>query len=68
MTFGKRLPMPSERAIQLVQETCVRCYGTGYVRERGDRLRCQTCAASGRIVAKVEAETEADAESRSIPS
>ena len=41
----------------VVQETCVRCYGTGWVRERGDRLRCKACAGSGRITAEADGDS-----------
>lgn len=50
MTFGKRLSQHDDRAPSVVQETCVQCYGTGRIRERGDRLVCKTCVGSGRVV------------------
>ena len=49
MTFGKRFSQHNNRAPAVVQETCLRCYGTGRIRERGDRLVCKACAGSGRI-------------------
>jgi DnaJ-class molecular chaperone len=54
MHFGKRISADAisadtDGSAPVVQETCVRCYGTGWVRERGDRLRCKACAGSGRV-------------------
>lgn len=37
-----------------MQQTCVRCYGTGWVRERGDKNRCKACKGSGRVDAEAE--------------
>jgi DnaJ-class molecular chaperone len=54
MAFGKRLPNCGHEPAAVVQETCVRCYGTGRVRERGDRIICKACAGRGRVNAKVE--------------
>jgi hypothetical protein len=48
MEFGKRFSMHNDRTPKAVQQTCVRCCGTGRVRESGNRLVCQTCAGSGR--------------------
>jgi len=41
--------MHNDRVAPVIQETCVRCCGTGRVRERGNRIICKTCAGSGRI-------------------
>jgi DnaJ-class molecular chaperone len=62
MHFGKRISADAisadtDGSAPVVQETCVRCYGTGWVRERGDRLRCKACAGSGRITAEADADT-----------
>jgi len=54
MTFGKRLPNTGDEPAPLVQETCTRCYGTGRVRVRGDRIICRACAGSGRIAVDAE--------------
>ena len=54
MTFGKRLPNSAHEPAPLVQETCVRCYGTGRVRVRGDRIICRACAGTGRITMKAD--------------
>jgi len=55
MVFGKRFSMHNNRVAPIVQQTCVRCCGTGRIRERGNRIICKTCAGAGRINA---AETE----------
>jgi DnaJ-class molecular chaperone len=47
--FGKRFSVHNNRPAPVVQETCVRCCGTGRIRERGNRIICKTCAGSGRI-------------------
>ena len=49
MDFGKRFSMHNNRPAPAVQETCVRCCGTGRIRERGNRIICKTCAGKGRI-------------------
>jgi DnaJ-class molecular chaperone len=49
MVFGKRFSVQNDRAPAVVQQTCVRCYGTGRIRERGNRLICKACAGTGRI-------------------
>jgi DnaJ-class molecular chaperone len=54
MDFGKRFSMHNDRPAAVVQETCVRCYGTGRVRERGNRLICKACAGTGRVTVKEE--------------
>jgi len=41
--------MHNNRPAPVVQETCVRCYGTGRVRERGNRIICKTCGGTGRV-------------------
>jgi DnaJ-class molecular chaperone len=47
--FGKRFSFYDNRPAPAVQETCVRCCGTGRIRERGERLICKACAETGRI-------------------
>ena len=49
MEFGKRFSQHNNRPATIVQETCVRCCGTGRIRERGDRIICKACAGTGRI-------------------
>ena len=57
MEFGKRLPADHPDNTPVVtQETCVRCCGTGRVRERGNRFRCKVCGGSGRIAVVPEPE------------
>ncbi len=50
MTFGKRFSQHNGRAPTVIQETCVRCRGTGRIRERGQRIVCKACAGTGRVV------------------
>jgi len=57
MDFGKRISADTDHPAPAIQETCVRCYGTGWVRERGDRIRCKACAGSGRVIAEADADT-----------
>jgi len=57
MHFGKRISADTDGSAPVVQENCVRCYGTGWVRERGDRLRCKACAGSGRVIAETDADS-----------
>jgi DnaJ-class molecular chaperone len=57
MDFGKRISADTDHPAPVVQVTCVRCHGTGWVRERGDRLRCKTCAGSGRVTAEVDSDS-----------
>ena len=54
MIFGKRFSMHNNRPAPVVQQTCVRCCGTGRIRERGVRTICKTCAGAGRINAVTE--------------
>jgi DnaJ-class molecular chaperone len=56
MNFGKRVSIREAAAAPApaVQETCTRCYGTGWVRERGSKIVCKPCKGSGRVVAKME--------------
>jgi DnaJ-class molecular chaperone len=49
MDFGKRFSIHNKRPAPAVQQTCVRCCGTGHVRHRGDRIICKACAGTGRI-------------------
>jgi DnaJ-class molecular chaperone len=52
--FGKRFSFYDNRPTPAVRETCVRCYGTGRIRERGDRLICKACAGTGRVAVITE--------------
>ena len=52
MTFGKRFSQHNDRVPTIIQETCVRCCGTGHIRERGERLICRPCKGTGRITVK----------------
>ncbi len=54
MEFGKRSSSREARPAAITQETCVRCCGTGRVRERGERIVCKACAGTGRTTIKVE--------------
>jgi DnaJ-class molecular chaperone len=54
MVFGKRFSMHNDRPAPPVQQTCERCYGSGRVRERGNRIICKACAGTGRITVKQE--------------
>jgi hypothetical protein len=47
--FGKRFSVHNNRPAPVMQETCVRCCGTGRIRERGNRIICKPCAGTGRI-------------------
>ena len=49
MVFGKRFTIYNDRPATVVQQTCVRCCGTGRIRERGNRIICKTCAGTGRV-------------------
>jgi DnaJ-class molecular chaperone len=49
MTFGKRVDIRQSGRAAVVQETCVRCYGTGWIRERGSKIMCKSCKGSGRL-------------------
>ncbi len=49
MEFGKRFSAHNGRAAPVAQQTCVRCSGTGRIRERGNRIICKTCAGTGRL-------------------
>lgn len=51
MTFGKRFSMHNHRPAPVAQQTCVRCCGTGRIRERGNRIICKACAGTGRVTA-----------------
>jgi DnaJ-class molecular chaperone len=54
MTFGKRFTQHNNRVPTVIQETCVRCCGTGRIRERGERILCKACAGAGRVAVKAE--------------
>ena len=65
MTFGKRFSIHNDRAAPVVQRTCVRCCGTGRVRERGNRssdLQSLRWAPGSKVeAASVNAERESHA-------
>jgi DnaJ-class molecular chaperone len=48
MAFGKRFSIHKDRPAAVVQQTCVRCCGTGRIRERGNRIICKACGGTGR--------------------
>ena len=57
MAFGKRVSTNSPNhasSAPAAQQTCVRCYGTGFVRERGNKIICKPCKGSGRVAAEME--------------
>jgi DnaJ-class molecular chaperone len=54
MAFGKRVSVDDVRAAPPLQETCTRCYGTGWVRERGSKIVCKPCKGSGRVMATIK--------------
>ncbi len=54
MTFGKRFSMHNNRPAPVLQQTCVRCCGTGRIRERGTRIICKACAGTGRTKAQAD--------------
>ena len=58
MAFGTRVSMQDDGETRVIQENCVRCYGTGHVRERGDRFRCKICAGTGRVTVLADRETD----------
>jgi DnaJ-class molecular chaperone len=52
MGFGTRVAARPDSPAQAKKETCVRCYGTGWVRERGSKIICKPCNGSGRVDTK----------------
>jgi DnaJ-class molecular chaperone len=54
MAFGKRFSIHNDRPPTVVQQTCVRCCGTGRIRERGNRIICKACAGTGRVDAQTK--------------
>lgn len=54
MAFGKRFSQFNDRPAPILQQTCVRCCGTGRIRERGDRIICKACAGTGRVAVPVD--------------
>ncbi len=54
MDFGKRVSIRQPRFGPVKQETCPRCSGTGWVRERGSQITCKVCKGTGKIDAKAE--------------
>jgi DnaJ-class molecular chaperone len=57
MDFGKRVWARDAGPAAVVQQTCVRCCGTGWVRERGSKITCKPCKGSGRVTAKTDRDT-----------
>ena len=49
MAFGTRRSTHDNQPATVMQQTCVRCYGTGRIRERGNRIICKACAGTGRL-------------------
>jgi DnaJ-class molecular chaperone len=54
MDFGKRFSIHNNRTAPVIQHTCVRCCGTGRIRERGNRIICIACAGAGRTTVITE--------------
>jgi len=54
MAFGKRVSVDDYRSTPPIQQACVRCCGTGFVRERGSKIVCKPCKGCGRVVAPME--------------
>jgi DnaJ-class molecular chaperone len=54
MEFGKRSLIQKSGPPAVAQETCVQCFGTGRIRERGDRIICKACGGTGRLAVKIE--------------
>ncbi len=52
MSFGTRTSIRAPAAAPASKETCVRCYGTGWVRERGSKIACKPCKGTGRVDVK----------------
>ncbi len=55
MTFGKRFSTHYHRPPVMIETSCLRCYGTGHLRERGNRIICKTCGGKGKVVAATPA-------------
>jgi len=55
MDFGKRVSIrePRSASTPVAQQTCPRCSGTGWVRERGGQITCKACRGGGKVAAKV---------------
>jgi DnaJ-class molecular chaperone len=54
MNFGKRVAVSDPGPAPVMQQTCVRCCGTGWVRERGNKMICKPCKGAGRVDAKTD--------------
>jgi DnaJ-class molecular chaperone len=54
MSFGTRVSIRQPGPAVARKETCTRCYGTGWVRERGSKIVCKPCAGTGRVDAKAK--------------
>ena len=52
MSFGTRVSIRGPGPAPIRKETCVRCYGSGWVRERGSKIVCKSCKGTGRVDAK----------------
>ncbi len=59
MAFGKRFSIHNQRVAAPVEHTCVRCCGTGHVRERGSRMICKACTGKGRVSERAGGEAAA---------
>ncbi len=54
MAFGQRKSVDDVRSEPIAQETCTRCCGTGWVRERGSKIVCKPCKGTGRVAAALQ--------------
>jgi DnaJ-class molecular chaperone len=57
--FGKRFSQHDNRPAPAIQQTCVRCCGTGRIRERGERIICKACDGTGRTTVVAAAASSA---------
>jgi DnaJ-class molecular chaperone len=49
MTFGRRFSTHN-KVSEPKDQRCVRCTGTGNVRERGSSIVCKVCAGTGKTI------------------
>lgn len=49
VSFGKRFSVHNNRPPAVIERNCERCFGTGFVRERGSRVRCFACSGRGKL-------------------
>ena len=52
MGFGTRVSIHKPGPAQPTKETCPRCRGIGWARERGSKIVCKACNGTGRADAK----------------